>query len=74
MPNNIFMDTITILKQQNTNKNYRFSRHYILGTYNPNLIELILKPVIILEGKEVVLISSLFKLFIIVMGPLPTHS
>ena len=27
-------------------KNYRFSRHYILGTYNLNLIELILKPVI----------------------------
>ena len=28
-------------------KNYRFSRHYILGTYKPNLIELILKPVLI---------------------------
>ena len=29
-----------------TSKNYRFSRHYILGTYNPNLTELILKPVL----------------------------
>ena len=29
-----------------TSKNYRFSRHYILGTYNSNLIELILKPVL----------------------------
>ena len=29
-----------------TSKNYRFLRHYILGTYNPNLIELILKPVL----------------------------
>ena len=30
-----------------TSKNYRFSRHYQFGTYNPNLTELILKPVLI---------------------------
>ena len=29
-----------------TSKNYKFLRHYILGTYNPNLTELILKPVL----------------------------
>ena len=29
-----------------TIKNYRFSRHNISGMYNPNLIELILKPVL----------------------------
>ena len=29
-----------------TNKNYRFSKHYVLETRNPNLIELILKPVL----------------------------
>ena len=29
-----------------TSKNSRFSRHYILETYNPNLTELILKPVL----------------------------
>ena len=27
-------------------REYRFLRHYILGTYNPNLTELILKPVL----------------------------
>ena len=30
-----------------TIKNYRFSRHYILEIYKPNLIELILKPMMI---------------------------
>ena len=29
-----------------TSKNYRFSGHYILGTYNPNLRELTLKLVL----------------------------
>ena len=29
-----------------TSKNYRFSRHYILGTYNLKFIESILKPVL----------------------------
>ena len=29
-----------------TSKKYRFSRHYIIGIYNSNLIELILKPVL----------------------------
>ena len=52
MPNNRNMENsyqkhndITTSKYV-ASKNYIFSRPYILGTYNPNLIELILKPVL----------------------------
>ena len=34
------------LNNKITSKNYRFSRHYILWIYNPNLVELIFKPVL----------------------------
>ena len=42
----ILTENTTILEQQNNKQNYRVSRHYILGIYNPNLIEFILKPVL----------------------------
>ena len=42
-----FTEDTAILEQKKiTSKSYRFSKHYILETCNPNLIELILKPVL----------------------------
>ena len=41
----ILTDNTTILEHQN-NKNYRFSKHYILETCHWHLIELIFKPVL----------------------------
>ena len=42
----ILTDNTTILEHQNNNKNFRFSKHYILETCNQHLIELIIKPVL----------------------------
>ena len=44
-------ETFSPKTQQNknikiTSKNYIFSKHNILGSFNPNLIELIFKPVL----------------------------
>ena len=49
MPNSRITENITILEQQNNKQNYRFSRHNILGTYNPNLMELFFKFLMFLE-------------------------
>ena len=42
----ILTEFATVFNIKITSKNYRFSRYFILGTYNPNIIELIFKPVL----------------------------
>ena len=46
MTENSYQKHNTIRTNKKTSKNYRFLRHNILETYNPNLTELILKPVL----------------------------